>query len=429
MPENPALPMSQFVAELMARFTRLWWDCSVDFPTLDKHFSRREQLTKEQQIERGLNELMRDLKHQARNGTGQQADYVRITTTCEAFAKSALDLEERHLDLIRSYGFLEVAAEFARQARRFDTSLTDADLFQASRNVWSMNFMQVLLGLSVQLTPAILAYSLLYPYSDNYLDDPATPAETKRAFNRRFRQRLEGIPVKPANSQEARISDLIGIIENQFERRRYPQVFDSLLAIHQAQSQSLALLQPGASPYEIDVLGICFEKGGTSVLADGYLVAGDLTSSERELMFHYGTFTQLIDDLEDVQKDLDAGLQTIYSQSARHWPLDNITNRTFAYAQMFINRMDDFLGKVPPEFQDLLRRSIPALLTAQAGSARRYYSRSYLRDLEACSPVRFDFLDRQRKKILHQKISAMSLIEVFAAAGAPRPVPAVLLTE
>ena len=39
-------------------------------------------------------------------------------------------------------------------------------------------------------------------------------------------------------------------------------------------------------------------------------------------MFYYGTFTQLIDDLEDVQIDLQKGLNTIYSQTARHWPLD-----------------------------------------------------------------------------------------------------------
>ena len=35
-----------------------------------------------------------------------------------------------------------------------------------------------LLGLPVEVTPAVFAYSMLYPYTDNYLDDPAIPRTT-----------------------------------------------------------------------------------------------------------------------------------------------------------------------------------------------------------------------------------------------------------
>jgi len=36
-----------------------------------------------------------------------------------------------------------------------------------------------------------------------------------------------------------------------------------------AQARSLKLVAPEASPFELDVVGISCEKGGTSVLADG----------------------------------------------------------------------------------------------------------------------------------------------------------------
>ena len=43
-------------------------------------------------------------------------------------------------------------------------------------------------------------------------------------------------------------------------------------------------------------------------------------------MFSLRTFTQLIDDLEDVQIDLHKGLNTYRIRStARHWPSDAVT--------------------------------------------------------------------------------------------------------
>jgi hypothetical protein len=68
-------------------------------------------------------------------------------------------------------GFLEATTAFARMARRFDPAITSAEIYQAARNVWTANFLQLLLGMPVRVTPAIFAYSMLYPYSDNYLDE------------------------------------------------------------------------------------------------------------------------------------------------------------------------------------------------------------------------------------------------------------------
>jgi hypothetical protein len=115
-------------------------------------------------------------------------------------------------------------------ARRFDPAITSEDIYQAGRNVWTANFLQLLLGMPVHVTPAIFAYSLLYPYCDNYLDDPAIPSATKLDFNERFRSRLAGASIAPRDRHERIISDLVGMIEAQFERAHYPQVFASLLA-------------------------------------------------------------------------------------------------------------------------------------------------------------------------------------------------------
>ena len=47
------------------------------------------------------------------------------------------------------------------------------------------------------ITSSILGYSLLYPYSDNYLDRADISAEEKLRFSERFRDRLRGEGSQP----------------------------------------------------------------------------------------------------------------------------------------------------------------------------------------------------------------------------------------
>jgi len=76
---------------------------------------------------------------------------------------------------------------------------------------------------------------------------------------------------------------LVKLVECQYARDSFPQVFDSLMRIHRAQEQSIHLLRKGVVGGDVDVLRLCFEKGGASVLADGYLAAGSLTHEQAAL--------------------------------------------------------------------------------------------------------------------------------------------------
>ena len=105
--------------------------------------------------------------------------------------------------------------------------------------------LQLLLGDRMEITPSILGYSLLYPYSDNYLDRTDVSAGAKLRFSERFRARLRGQKPSTLGQRENAIWALVAMIEGQFSRSRYPQVFDSLLAIHQAQEESIAQLEGG----------------------------------------------------------------------------------------------------------------------------------------------------------------------------------------
>ncbi len=283
MPENwgPTPSIPEIVQDLTQYYTGLWWGSNQDFPLLSPAISQQEQRINGIGLNHLTDNLLATLKRAYRSHEERLQARDALLKDAETFALSTLGFEQRHLDIIRKYRLAEISLEFSNQARTFDPGISNDDIYQASRNVWSMNFMQLLLGIPVELTQAVFAYSMLYPYTDNYLDDPSISPQVKLDFNQRFSLRLAGDEVQPTNQAEEMIWQLIERVEGQFERATFPLVYELLAAIQEAQTRSLSLIKAEASPYEVDVLGISIEKGGTAVLADGYLVAGDLNEAQR----------------------------------------------------------------------------------------------------------------------------------------------------
>lgn len=410
---DPATALSDQVGDLVYQFCQLWWQCPTGPAPLGPVYSIRTQVINEKHLQRLLNGLYTEMASPPQTASERLEAQERLIALGSYFAKAVLGLEGHHIQALRSYGFFDVTNEFAEMARRFDRHVSVEDIAQASRNVWSMNLVQLLLDRPVEITPAVFAYSMLYPYTDNYLDDPAISPQEKAGFNERFRRLIAGEQLTLTNPLEGKICALIGKIEDQFPRSDYPQVYASLLAIHQAQTKSVSLLRREASPYEVDVLGLCFEKGGASVLADGYLVAGDLTPAQSEFMFYYGTFTQLVDDLQDVEHDLAGGILTVFSQTARRWPLDAITNRTIHFGFKVLEAMRRFNSPHLEPLKEMIRTSLVPLLIDTASANGRYYTRPYLRQLQNHFPFRFTYLHRQRKQLYRRRASLLDLMEAF----------------
>jgi hypothetical protein len=388
------MTMSATVRELNQHFIDLWWECEMGLPDLGPLYTSRAQTQNEKHLLQCLGQVNRALSNPPRSQAEAQAEQARLGAEFRSLAGEALGFTAGQLDLLPSQAFSDVSEEFVRMAREFDPGLSGEDIYQAGRNAWTANGLQWLLGLPVQNTPSVFAYSLLYPYTDNYLDDPAIPVTTKLAFNERFRRRLTGEWIAPDNTQEQVIFGLVAMIEKQYSRADDPAVFESLLDIHHAQGRSLDLIRRSAAPGEVDVLGLGFAKGGASVLADGYLVSGSLTEAQRQYTYGHGIFAQLLDDMEDVEEDSQAGRLTVYTQPGGHWSLDALTNRTFHFGHSLSRSLDCF--EVEEPIRELIRRGADLLLIDTIGRADRYYTPAYLRELEAHSPFRFSFLKEQR---------------------------------
>ncbi|MGA2586927.1 MAG: hypothetical protein ABSF88_07900 [Candidatus Aminicenantales bacterium] len=403
--------LSASVPQLLERHVALWRTCENDRPHLGRTFTAAEQSVRGKALKRFVDELRAETKRSRRRSADRDAAQKRIMSAFEIFARRALDWEDRHIRVLIGGGFERSAAEFFRMAKQFDPGMNAEDIFQALRNVWVMNGLQSLLGIQVHLTPAIFAYSMLYPYTDNYLDDAATTEATKMDFNERFRRRLEGQEIAGANQRENAIFDLVAMIEKEYERALHPQVFESLLAIHRAQVRSLRLLRGSGAPSETEALEICLEKGGTSVLADGCLVAGSLAPDQIEFTFGLGAFLQLLDDQEDVPSDSEAGLLTFYSLAAGRSPLDALTNHTLCFGARVYERLDAFGAPGPGPLKELLRSVTMQTPIISAGRSGRFYGRSYLGSLEAHSPFRFSFSNKQRRKLFRRRSAFMRLFD------------------
>ena len=57
---------------------------------------------------------------------------------------------------------------------------------------------------------------MLYPYSDNHLDDPSLREADKLLFSERFRQRLGGRRLPASHRHEASVWAMVQLIEEQY---------------------------------------------------------------------------------------------------------------------------------------------------------------------------------------------------------------------
>lgn len=414
------------IEALQQELLESWWRCEPTLPPLGATYGRRDQATREKHLRAFVGQVVARLQCTPRNQAERDALQRDLAAQVAGFGRRALDLSEAQVSYLLHSGMLELGPAFCRAARAFDGEIGGAEIYQALRNVWAMNGLQLLMGMPAALTPSVFAYSMLYPYTDNYLDDPAIPAEEKRAFDRRLALRLQGQEVAPANAQEERVWALVALIEGEHDRACRPAVYESLLAIHRVQGKSLRLLAPDAAPYEVDVLGIALEKGGASVVADGYLVAGSLRPEQLRFLFGWGAVLQLLDDLQDVERDRRAGLLTIFSQAAGRWPLERLTNRTLRLLGGVMEGLDAFAPDAVP-LRELMARSATLLLLTAVAEARRYYPRRYLLRLQAYAPLRHGAIRREQRRLARQRLSLARMVEHYA--NAPGELPPFLAGE
>jgi hypothetical protein len=399
---------TSFVEESIAA----WHRSSTQFPALGRQYSEHEQQERERLFDLAIEAGQAELQRQPRTKSERKEAYGRLVSLAAQLGSFALDLHDPYFEFLLRDEFSKVGKDLAAGARRFDASVSLSDILQACRNAWTACGLQPLLGHAMQLTPAIFAYSMLYPYSDNYLDDAGVSREAKLAFSSRFGRRLAGDRLPPLDGLEAAVWRLVSLIESQYARDAYPQVYGCLLDIHHAQEDSIHQLRHNARVDNMDLLRLTFAKGGTSVLADAYLAAGSLIESEATFAFNWGVLLQLADDLDDLPLDREHGFVNLFSQSAEQGPLDELTNRTLNFGQSVMKLMETLPNGAAP-FKELLRKNSSSLLIRAAGASNELFSKDYLAELQTYSPLRFSFLKERQEQFTHTAGSYAKLFDAL----------------
>lgn len=398
------------------QYAGIWDGCATRMPEFSKKYSKADKLRKEQFLDQFLNTVKTFRKDRVNGKVISEADQELFFTNTRGFLRNGLDFTDYQLEMMFSDEMIGLTRSFVRQARAFDSQLSFSDIFQACRNMWIMSGLQLVMGIPLEVTPAVFAYCMLYPYTDNLIDDPQISGFEKMVFSERFQDRLSGVILKPVSGTEDSIFRLVEMIENQYSRAEFPEVFESLLAIHQAQTDSLKLIQHPDELSETEILKICLAKGGASVLADGYLVAGKLTEAQRYFLFGYGAYLQLLDDVQDVEEDRQAGLVTIFSGSVFGASMDEKLNKTYWFGEYVMQSLGFFEGQHLDLFKSLMRRSMDLFITEAIAQASGAYSSGYVAVFEDYSPFHFSYIRKRKEQFTPYNGFLLKAIEEFAFA-------------
>lgn len=419
---DPVNSMDLFVACQVDKLVETWSECGTAFPIFPRSYTLADKKQNEGLLTEQLNWLIGELEISVQSSQNQDLLPGEAAQRFKQAGKVIFDMTDPQVNTIENEGIAAVGSQFFQSARRFDPGVSTADIFQASRNVWTMNYLQVLLDLPVRLTPSVFAYSMLYPVTDNYLDDPGISNEEKRMFNRRFTAWLMGENEPPVNGKEQKVRQLVKMIESEYPRKTSAGVYESLLAIQSAQQKSLHQRYDPSKAAQIKNLRIAIEKGGTSVLADGILTAGSLPEWQSEIIFNYGAFAQFMDDQEDVAGDLKQKAVSVFTEAARKGHLDQTMNRLFSFSRTVLKDLHRFDHSRSRPLMEISLKGIDLLLIDACARTSKFYSRRYLAALEEFFPFRFKYLAEVRKQIDNKKPLLTRFLEGVTRSS-PQKVP------
>ena len=160
----------------------------------------------------------------------------------------------------------------------------------------------------------------------------------------------------------------------------------------------------GSLPVEREnyFLAASVEKGGTSVLADGFLVTGSLTVEMMEVMFVYGVILQFIDDLQDIDEDIAAGHSSAFTRAIERGRLDVLTNRLFSYLRWCLTAMCSHAPEGVQPLCSLIGRSCSLLILEAVACHKKFYDQKFLNRMEPYMPLRIDALGNVKQRLKQQ---------------------------
>lgn len=229
------------------------------------------------------------------------------------------------------FQFESETKRFIKKAYVFDEKLDNEQIIQSIRNYFIYAMIVDFQGEKQEASDVIVAYSLLYPYTDNVLDDVNITMEEKVHMDNFINMKLKEEYCTPHSSVEEKIGVLLERILHNYKGIQKEKVRMTLLLLLDAQHKSIGQIDNRTDMMHSDVLNLSAYKGGTSVLAD-YLLATD-NYDDNEIIFYmkFGFILQLVDDLQDITEDENKGSRTLMTIAKSKDELEETVYRLLWY--------------------------------------------------------------------------------------------------
>ena len=286
--------------------------------------------------------------------------------------------------------FQDELFQFLRNVREFAPELSFEEIGQAIRNYIVYAMFKEVSGVKLGFNMAGFGYSMLYPFTDNYIDNRNCSEKEKTEYNKFIRDKLEGRQVHPNSLHQQKTGELLDAIESEFPKNSDRTVNKLLLLMLDAQEKSLMQQNQSVKLTYEERLDISIYKGGISVFIDRVLVKKQIT--EDELLFYLGLgfFLQLADDLQDIKEDNEKGYQTIFTTHLNSEHEEKIVNKILN----FIHHVMDSYKAENDIFKYFILSNCYQLVYLSVVGSSEFFSKEYLNQLERYLPVSYPFLKK-----------------------------------
>lgn len=190
------------------------------------------------------------------------------------------------------------------------------------------------------LSKTLIAYCLLYPLIDDFVDDPNVSLENRRHLMLLLNQSLlmHGEGHEQLYAFSSRISNCVhDMYEGLKTEYTVQQQADFEVALNNVRLAEDFDLDPGLSFITLEQKGAI--KGTSALLPVIALLPK--SNAVHGLAAHLGVACQMVDDLQDCEADAHAGIMTVFSQKVKNKSsLEDDTMRTLAF-------LDNLMVKMP----------------------------------------------------------------------------------
>jgi len=378
----------------------IWLTVPDSFPAFLTEISEDTKTQNEQYIQTVSDNFQKQLKIFSSKSNGREKWKLKTSN----MLKNVL-CEETIIGIHRCLNqqaielFQDELKDFIRHVRQFAPELSIEGIGQATRNYIVYAMFNEIHQMKPGFNKASFGYSMLYPFTDNYIDSKNYSHKEKIEYNQIIKDQIEGKEVHTKSEHQLKTCKLLQMIETEYPRDSNSTIFMLLLMMLEAQEDSMRQQNRGFTLTAEEILDISLYKGGISVLIDRFFVKKEITREDLIFYFGLGFFLQMADDLQDIKEDSMDGNQTIFTVDLNCQQEEKIVNKLIH----FIRRISDSYQIENNMFKNFILSNCYQLIYSSIAGSKDFFSKEYLNKLERYLPVTYHFLENMKKNQIKYK--------------------------